>query len=283
MIKSCVIGHPISHSRSPLIHGAWLKEYAIAGQYVREDVSPEALPQFFQRLRAGEFCGCNVTLPHKETAIAYVDVTDDHVRKSGSLNTIYVRDNVLHATSTDGEGFAANVLWHEPGFQFVGSKVLLLGAGGSARALADEVLRRGATQVVIANRTVQKAAQIAEAFGQGVSAIALQAMPLHLPHMNLVINTTSAGISDNGRVECNFRMLPRTAVVADINYVPLVTPFLLEAKVAGLKIVPGLGMLLHQAVRGFELWFGCRPAVTRDLHNLVARDIDPTWMADKES
>ena len=277
MIKACVIGHPIKHSRSPLIHGYWLESFDIKGNYTREDIGPEHLPDFFQRLRSGEFAGCNVTLPHKESSCALVDHTDERVRRTGSLNTIYVRNGQLHATSTDGEGFIANVVWRVPNFQFHGANIVLIGAGGSAKALVDEMLQVGAEKIFIANRTLAKAQSIAATYGAAVTAIDLNEVSTVLAASTLLINTTSAGIANSGTLNIDFQRLQPSTVVADINYVPLITPFLIQAKAAGLQIVPGLGMLLHQAVRGFELWFGQRPAVTQELYDIVARNIDPGY------
>jgi shikimate dehydrogenase len=274
MTRTCVIGDPIKHSRSPLIHGYWLKTLGIAGTYTREHVRPEDLPEFFLRLRNGEFAGCNVTLPHKEAACLLVDEKDSRVERTGSLNTVYVRNGRLHATSTDGEGFATNVLWRVPDFKFTKANIMILGAGGSARALIDDMLQRGVASITIANRTVEKASLIASQFGPKVCACSLAAAPLQLPTMSLLLNTTSAGVANGEALNLDIRNLPASAVVSDINYVPLVTPFLRAAAESGHRIVPGLGMLLFQAVRGFELWHDCLPEVTEELYDIVAQDIN---------
>jgi shikimate dehydrogenase len=277
MIKASVIGWPISHSRSPLIHGYWLKQYRIDGDYTREAVAPENLLNFIASLKVGNHVGTNVTLPHKETALAFVDRPDERVRRIGALNTIWREDNKLHATSTDGPGFIANVLDCLPSFECAARPVTILGAGGSTRALADELLRQGVTDIRIWNRTKSRAEAISGHFGAAVSAIDSVALERAFADTGLLINTTSAGMNGNGALDVPWTKLHASAAVADIVYTPLMTPFLQNARNHGHAIVPGLGMLLHQAVLGFEKWFGVRPQVTDALYDLVARDIDPGY------
>jgi shikimate dehydrogenase len=277
MIKACVIGFPIKHSRSPMIHGHWLKQFGISGDYSRVEVRPEELRQFLGTLPEQGYAGCNITLPHKEPACNYVQNLDDKGRRTGSINTVYVRDGQTFATSTDGEGFAENILWRLPSFSFSGKTALILGAGGTSRALIDEMLRRGLTHVHLANRTPEKAEKIAKVFPGQVTALSLAQLDAALGETDLLINATSAGIADAAKITVPFTKLRKEAVVTDVNYVPLVTPFLQEAKAHGHAIVPGLGMLLHQAVPGFELWFGKRPVVNEELYSLIARDIDPGY------
>ncbi len=277
MIKACVIGFPIKHSRSPLIHGHWLSRLGIEGTYERIEVPPDSLATFLGDLSHNGYAGCNITLPHKERAAALVDHVDDRGTRSGSVNTVYIRDNQTWATSTDGEGFVENINWVVPEFVFAGKTVTVVGAGGSARAIVDELLRRDAKNVILANRTLERASVIAAVFGERVLAVPLPAISQYLQRTDLLVNTTSAGIVDQQSLDIPLEQLPQHAIVTDINYVPLVTPFLQQAISQGLPIVPGLGMLLHQAVKGFELWFGKRPAVTEDLYDLIARDIDPEY------
>jgi shikimate dehydrogenase len=258
LLKACVIGEPIAHSRSPLIHGFWLKQHAIIGSYERVAVKPDELGDFIRNLETNGYVGCNVTLPHKEKAVAHVDVPDDRVKLCGALNTIYMSGGKSHATSTDGIGFCANVEDHCPGFSFSGANVMIYGAGGSARPITDELLRRGARKIFITNRTMARAEEIASHFGLPVMACMAQDVAKYLPKTDLVVNCTSLGMKGEGRVDLNLALLPKTAIVADIVYVPLVTEFLARAQAEGLRIVPGLGMLLHQAVPGFEKWFGVR-------------------------
>ncbi len=277
MIKSCVIGFPVKHSRSPLIHGYWLKSLGIAGSYDHVEVPPTELKQFLGNLQRNGFAGCNVTLPHKEKAALLIDDLDATARRIGSINTVYTANGELHATSTDGHGFVANLGWRQPGIDLQNTRALIIGAGGSAKAVAEGLLNAGVPAITIANRTIQRAVDVVDALGSRLTALPLAKLTQALATVDLLVNTTSAGIANDGRLAIDLGKLPRTAVVADINYVPLQTPLLKEAQLQGLQTVDGLGMLLHQAVPGFEKWFGQRPEVTDELYHLVARDIDPDY------
>jgi shikimate dehydrogenase len=277
MIKAGVIGFPISHSRSPLIHGYWLKKLGIVGSYDKTAVPPEDLHQFIATLREGERVGANVTLPHKETAISFVDEPDDRVRRIGALNTIWREGGKLHATSTDGPGFLASFQQTLSQHEIAGRPVVILGAGGSVRAITDELLRSGVDHISIWNRTHSRAEALARHFGSAVHAIDGMQLPKTLSSTHLLINTTSAGLKGEAGLEIPWANVNPSAAVADIVYTPLITPFLQAANARGHAIVPGLGMLLHQAVVGFEKWFGVRPEVTQELYDLVARDIDPDY------
>jgi shikimate dehydrogenase len=277
MIKAGVIGSPISHSRSPLIHGYWLKQHGIDGSYDRIEVAPDALQDFIARLRHGERVGSNVTLPHKEAAIAFVDEPDDRVRRIGALNTIWREGGKLHATSTDGQGYLASLRQTFPQFDPNTGPVTILGAGGSVRSIVDELLRAGVDRLLIWNRTSARAENLAAHFGSKVSAVDAAALPEAFQKTRLLINTTSAGLKGEAALDLPWTSLHPFAVVSDIVYTPLVTPFLRTAEHRGHRIVPGLGMLLHQAVVGFEKWFGVKPEVTWELHDLVARDIHPAY------
>jgi shikimate dehydrogenase len=275
MIKAGVIGWPISHSRSPLIHGYWLKQHGIAATYDKTAIAPENLKTFIDGLREGARVGTNVTLPHKETAIAHVDEPDDRVRRVGALNTIWREGGKLHATSTDGPGFLASYKASAPPQPVTSGPVTILGAGGSSRAIVDELLRSGVDRIFIWNRTLSRAEALAHHFGTHVHAVTPEALPSVLRETHLLINTTSAGLKDETELAVPWESLQSTASVADIVYTPLITPFLEKAKAREHHVMPGLGMLLHQAVVGFEKWFGVKPEVTKQVHDLVARDIDP--------
>jgi len=275
--KACVIGWPISHSRSPLIHGYWLKRYGIAGSYERLPVRPEELPAFFSSLMANGLAGCNVTLPHKEAAFRAVRTADAATARLGVVNTVFARDGELWGTSTDGEGFLASLAAGHPGWRAAGQNVVILGAGGATRAVVGALLDAGAGRLRIANRTRAKAEELRRDFGCRVEPHDWTEASDLLRHADLVINTTSLGMTGQPALEIDLGNLPSTALVTDIVYTPLETDLLKRAKARGNPIVPGLGMLLHQAVRGFELWFGTRPEVTDDLYGLVARDIDPGY------
>jgi shikimate dehydrogenase len=277
MIKASVIGWPISHSRSPLIHGYWLKTLGLNGSYHKEAVAPENLGAFIANLHTGEHVGTNVTIPHKEAAIAFVDEPDDRVRRTGSLNTIWRDGNRLLASSTDGQGFVANVVQTLPGFDITSAPALVLGAGGSARAIVDELLRQGLNSILVWNRNPERAQALAQHFGQSVVAVGDSELPGAFSKCGFLINTTAAGMNGASSLDLPWNTLRQNVVVADIVYTPLITPFLQTAKAKGHAIVPGLGMLLHQAVFGFEKWFGVRPHVTPALYAFIARDIDPEY------
>jgi shikimate dehydrogenase len=274
MKKACVIGWPIAHSRSPLIHNYWLFHYGIAGGYERIAVVPADLEKFFARIRSGELVGCNITLPHKETAISYLDRVEDDAYASGSVNTVYWQGTDLVGTSTDAMGFAENVIAAVKDFTWAGQKILTLGAGGSARAIIAGLLRREVKGVTVWNRTRQRAEALSQQLGEKLSVVNADALVDAARAADVIINTTSAGFSGTPQLDFPFKEISQKKIVADIVYVPLVTPFLQQAKAAGHIIVPGLGMLLHQAVPGFEKWFGHRPEVTQELHDLVAQDIE---------
>jgi shikimate dehydrogenase len=273
MIKSCVIGWPISHSRSPLIHSYWLKKLKIQGSYDRVAVEPNDLQSFLKNLAADGYAGCNVTLPHKEAALKAVDHLEDNVKSIGALNTIYIRNGKTCATSTDGDGFLQNLMAHIPTFDPDHKNIVILGAGGSAKAIIERLLRTRISTITVANRTLSRARDLQTTFGPRIALADLRG--LDLKNCDLLINTTSQGMTGQPTLDCDLSTLPSHAIVADIVYVPLKTNFLKRAEARGLRIVPGLGMLLHQAVHGFELWFGVRPKVTPELYHLIASDIDP--------
>ena len=275
MIKSCVIGWPISHSRSPLIHNFWLKQHRIDGSYSRVAVEPENLAEFLKNLNANGYAGCNVTLPHKETAMASIAYCDDSVKAIGALNTIYLRGSKTYATSTDGDGFLQNIIAHVRGFDPIGKNIIILGAGGSAKAIIHRLLKAEVNSITVANRTLSRAQELQAIFGPKIIAIGIQNLPLHT--CDVLINTTSQGMTGQPELELDLSSLSPKSIVADIVYVPLKTQLLKNAEARGNPIVPGLGMLLHQAVRAFELWFGVKPEVTPELYALIAQDIDPDF------
>jgi shikimate dehydrogenase len=275
MIKACVIGWPITHSRSPLIHGYWLRELNIKGSYERVAVEPKNLHEFLLNLKKNGYTGCNVTLPHKEAALAAVDHIDASVKAIGALNTIYRRDGETYATSTDGDGFVQNLLSHVPDFKLAGKTIAILGAGGSAKAIIERLLRADVKIISVVNRTLARARELQATFGPKI--IPTQSLGEALMACDVLVNTTSQGMSGQPELEIDLTHLPPHAIVCDIVYVPLKTALLRNAEARGHKIVPGLGMLLHQAVTGFELWFGQRPIVTDALYDLIAKDIDKDY------
>lgn len=269
-----VAGHPIAHSRSPLIHKHWLKTFGIAGDYSRLDVAPGDFPAFMENLRAGNsgYCGGNVTIPHKEMACRLADRPSELARELGAANTLWLEDGAIHATNTDGFGFTANLDQQAPGWDRQETAVVL-GAGGASRAIIQAVRDRGFNSIRIVNRTLEKARELADRFGEKVSAHPQEALGEVMTGAGLFINTTSLGMKGQPALEIDFSPLSAGAIVTDIVYIPLVTPFLRQAGEQGFKTVDGLGMLLHQAAPGFEKWFGRRPAVDAGLRQIVIGDM----------
>lgn len=277
MIRACVIGWPISHSRSPLIHGYWLKQYGIDGFYVRQPVEPAALKGFIDGLAAAGYAGCNVTIPHKETVFDLVTRADEATERLGAVNTVYLRDGRVFGTNTDGEGFINSLMQGAPELQLAGSRVMVLGAGGASLAVVNALLLKGVAQVAVANRTREKAEQLKARFGDRVVPVGWNEVAGQIDDCSLLVNTTSLGMKGQPSLDIDLCRLATKAVVTDIVYTPLRTRLLDQAAARGNTVVEGLGMLLHQAVRGFSLWFGVTPQVTKELHDLVARDIDPDF------
>ena len=272
--KACVIGWPISHSRSPLIHSYWLKRYGIDGAYERRAVPPDGLSNFLNTLTAQGYAGCNVTLPHKEGAFRSVRIADQATSRLGVVNTVFLRDGETWGTSTDGEGFLANLASHIPDWRPKGCTTIVLGAGGAARAIVGALLDAGSGRLVVANRTLARADELRRDFGPSVEPRDWSDLGNLVEAADLLVNTTSLGMAGQPSLTIDLSRLPKAAIVADIVYTPMETDLLTRARSRGNRVVPGLGMLLHQAVRGFELWFGRRPEVTTELHDLVAHDID---------
>lgn len=268
---ACLIGWPAAHSRSPLIHHYWLRSLGIEGGYSIEAVPPEGFAEFVLHLSAHGFVGANVTIPHKERALA-LSKPDARARAVGAANTLWYEDGELRSTNTDIEGFINNLDACAPGWD-AATDALVLGAGGSARAVVFGLLERGIKRVHLANRTIARARALADQFGARVEPVAWETIGDLLPRAGLLVNTTSLGMHGQPALELDVGLLPSHAVVADLVYVPLETPLLAEARARGLKTADGLGMLLHQAVRGFELWFGRRPVVTAELRALVEADL----------
>jgi shikimate dehydrogenase len=269
---ACVIGWPAAHSRSPLIHNYWLKTHGIAGEYRREAVPPEQFAEFVRNLAAHGYVGANVTIPHKEAALA-LSQPDATARAVGAANTLWLDNGTLRSTNTDAEGFLANLDVAAPGWDRGLETALVLGAGGAARAVLYGLIGRGVTRIHLANRTPERALALARQFGDGVHPVGWDEPSGLLAGCALLVNTTSLGMAGQPPLDLNIKGLPPSAVVADLVYAPLVTPLLAAARARGLRTADGLGMLLHQAVRGFALWFGVTPEVTPELRALVEDDL----------
>jgi shikimate dehydrogenase len=268
---ACLIGWPAAHSRSPLIHHYWLRMLDIEGGYTIEAVPPEGFAEFVQHLSGHGFVGANVTIPHKERALE-LSQPDARALSVGAANTLWYESGELRSTNTDIEGFINNLDACAPGWD-AASDALVLGAGGSARAVVFGLIERGIKHVHLANRTIERARVLAARLGAHVHPVPWDAIDALLPRTGLLVNTTSLGMHGQPALELDVVGLPPHAIVADLVYVPLETPLLAAAQARGLKTADGLGMLLHQAVRGFELWFGRRPEVTPELRALVEADL----------
>jgi shikimate dehydrogenase len=264
-----IVGWPVAHSRSPRLHGFWLKRYRIDGAYVPLAVSPDSLGLGLRGLVACGFRGCNVTIPHKEAAYALCDTVAESAQRVRAVNTLLLRDGKVHGSSTDGAGFLANLRDH--GVDPAAGPTLLIGAGGAARDIAAALLDAGAN-VAVTNRTPERAASLAHLL-PGIAVIAWEHRSAALADRALVVNTTSAGMAGRPTIEIDLSRAPPSLVVADIVYAPLVTPLLRSARARGLRTVGGLGMLLHQAVDGFAAWFDVLPAVDREVFEFVAHDL----------
>lgn len=271
--QACVIGWPIAHSRSPVIHRYWLDRYRIAGGYDRLPVKPEDLSGFFAMLREGVYVGCNVTVPHKVAVLEYVEVRDPVTARIGAVNTIYREGAALVGRSTDGSGFLASIRSAVAGWSAAGTTAVILGAGGAARSIAAALSDAGAARVTVLNRTFERAERLALDLGGSVRADEWGEASRHLGSADLLVNATSLGMAHNPPLCVPLAALKHGAIVTDIVYVPLETPLLREARARGHRVVDGLGMLLHQAAPGFELWFGVRPEVTPELREAVLRDL----------
>ncbi|SHG70698.1 shikimate dehydrogenase [Bradyrhizobium erythrophlei] len=269
---ACLIGWPAAHSRSPLIHHYWLQTLGLPGGYNIEAIPPEGLAEFVLHLKAHGFVGANVTIPHKERALA-LTTPDERARAVGAANTLWYEGDELRSTNTDIEGFIHNLDACAPGWDGATGDALVLGAGGAARAVVFGLIERGIKRVYLANRTVERARALADQFGVQVHPVSWDAIGEWLPRVDFLVNTTSLGMHGQPALEIDVGRLPPHSVVADLVYVPLQTPLLAAARARGLRIADGLGMLLHQAVRGFELWFGQRPQVTPELRALIEADL----------
>ncbi len=270
---ACVVGWPVKHSRSPLIHRFWLKRYGIAGDYVIQPVEPDRIAAFFAGFADGPFIGCNVTVPHKEAAFEAADEIEPAGQAIGSVNTLWRDGGRLIATSTDGIGFLANLDEGAPGWDGTRGAAVVLGAGGAARAVIWALLERGFAPVHVANRTLGRAEALAERFGPRVSAAGWDAIPGLLRGARVLVNSTSLGMEGQQPLDFDLAPLPDDSLVTDIVYVPLETRLLAAARRRGLRTVDGLGMLLHQAAPGFQHWFGRMPEVTSELRAAVLQDM----------
>lgn len=257
-----VIGHPIAHSRSPALHGFWLKRYGIKGHYIPMDIAPRELAAAVEMLPILGFVGINVTIPHKETILKLADVVTDRAALIGAANTlIFRKDGKIHADNTDGAGFMANLRQHAPHWQPNAGPVALFGAGGAARAVIAALIAVGVPEIRIANRTRLRAETLRHDLGAKLVVYDWVHAGDMLKGAALVVNSTSLGMTGKPDLRLPLDRLEKGSVATDLVYTPLMTPFLIEAQQRGAHIVDGLGMLLHQAAPSFERWFNQRPEV----------------------
>jgi shikimate dehydrogenase len=267
----CVIAWPAGHSRSPLIHNYWIKQHKLDAEYRREAVPPDKFAEFVTHLHEHGYIGANITVPHKEPALKLSE-PDERARAVGAANALWYKDGRLRSTNTDVEGFLANLDAVTPGWDRGLSTAVVLGAGGGARAVVYGLVTREVGRIYVINRTKEKAQALRKKFGSAVQVAGWDETTGLLGGAGLLVNTTTLGMVGQPPLDFNLRC-PASMVVADIVYAPLVTGLLASARARGLRSADGLGMLLHQAVRGFELWFGIRPEVTPELRALVEADL----------
>jgi shikimate dehydrogenase len=270
-VHVCVVGHPIEHSLSPVIHHYWLQWLQLDGAYTRRDVTTDDFPGFLANLAANGFGGCNVTLPHKQAALCAVERATPSAERIGAVNTVWLERGCLVGDNTDSHGFLANLDHRCPGWDHGSGGALVIGAGGAARAIVNALQERGIAPIHIINRTLERAQELTAGMGGRTHAHPWSRWDALSGACRLVVNTTSLGMSGQPPLQLSVAGLARDCIVTDIVYSPLMTPLLARAQAHGCRVVDGLGMLLHQAVPGFERWFGCRPTVSDDLRNTVLR------------
>jgi shikimate dehydrogenase len=275
MKRAGVMGWPVGHSRSPLLHRFWLREYGIEGEYLLLAVPPEDLAPSLRALAERGFAGCNLTIPHKEAALAIVDRVEDRAARIGAVNTVVVLEGgKLEGRNTDAFGFHANLVQALPEWRADSGPAVVLGAGGAARAVVAALLDSGTPEIRLVNRTAARAAALAASCGNRLRPYGWNERNGVLAGAALLVNTTSLGQSGQAPLELSLDALPEDAVVNDIVYVPLETTLLAAARRRGNRVVDGLGMLMHQARPGFAAWFGVMPEVTPALRQALIADLE---------
>jgi len=265
-----VIGYPIAHSKSPRLHGHWLKKYGLAGHYVPMAVHPNDLETVLRTLPKAGFVGANITVPHKVAALEIADVITDRATLIGAANTLIFReDGKIHADNTDGYGFLENLRQGAPEWDPASGPAVVLGAGGAARAVLASLLAAGVPEILLTNRTKIRAEALHQEFGARVRVIDWVQAGNVLDEAALVVNTTSLGMTGNAELRVPLDGLRKETVVTDIVYAPLKTRLLQVAEEVGCHTVDGLGMLIYQAVPGFERWFGQRPEVDEEIRRII--------------
>ncbi len=266
-----VMGHPVAHSRSPVIHNHWIEQYKLKGAYVLLPVDPANLQDGLRGLRALGFAGCNVTLPHKIEAMKAMDWVHPVAKQMGAINTIVVQpDGALHGFNTDGFGYIQSIKDAKADWQANAGPITVIGAGGAARAIVLSLINEGAKEIRLTNRTPGKAQALADEFGPAVKVLSWSERHDALSGVAMLVNTTNQGMHGQPKLDLDLKQLPTTALVSDAIYIPLETPLLTESRLRGNKVVNGLGMLLNQARPAFQAWFGVLPEITPALHKAIA-------------
>ena len=268
-VKCGVIGHPIHHSKSPIIHNHWIAVHGLSGEYKAIDIAPENLQAGVQALIDEGYAGFNVTIPHKQEMLKLCANTDDIAKAIGAVNTVVVKSGKLYGTNTDAFGFIENVRQNTFGVDFAHRPVVVLGAGGAARAIVHGLIDAGAEHIILTNRTMGKAEEIAAINANIVHVAAWEERSKILDGAGFLVNTSALGMTGKSPLEIDLAALPKDAAVCDIVYAPLMTELLQQAQHNGNQIVTGIGMLLHQARPAFERWFGILPEVTPELEKKV--------------
>jgi shikimate dehydrogenase len=265
-----VMGWPVMHSRSPLLHNYWFRRHDLAGTYVPLAIEPDGLAAALKALRPLGFSGCNLTIPHKQAAMAIVDSVDDVARRIGAISCVTVRaDGSLAGTNNDCFGFIENLKQTFPDWRADAGPAVVLGAGGGARAVAYALLREGAQDIRVINRSPERAQKLAAEFGIPLTALPWQRRNDALADAAIIVNTTSQGMVGQAPLDIQLDAAPQSALAYDIVYVPLETPFLAAARTRGLKTLNGLGMLLHQGRPAWKAWFDIETEVTDELSKLL--------------
>jgi len=266
-----VMGSPVAHSRSPVIHNHWIAQYHLKGSYVLLPVEPANLHDALRGLKALGFAGCNVTIPHKVEAMKAMDWLHPVAKQMGAINTIVVQpDGALHGFNNDGYGYIQCIKDAKPDWRADTGPITVLGAGGAARAIVLSLINEGAKEIRLINRTQEKAQALADEFGSSVKVLNWSERNNALSNIAMLVNTTNQGMHGQPDLDIKLDDLPASALVSDAIYIPLETPLLVAAKARGNKTVNGLGMLLNQARPAFEAWYGVLPEITPELHKAIA-------------
>jgi len=269
-----VMGWPVMHSRSPMMHNYWFKTHNLAGTYLPLAVEPDGIGPALKALHALGFAGCNLTIPHKETAMAFMDEIDETAKRIGAISCVVVRkDGSLKGSNNDGYGYINSILEDVPDWKADAGPVVIMGAGGGARAVSLSLADRGAKDIRIINRSPERAQGLAREFGAPMTAVAWDDRHAALEDAAMVVNTTSQGMVGQSALDLSLAKLPKHALVSDIVYIPKETPLLKEARERGNKTINGLGMLLHQGRPAFRDWFGIEPKVTAELRSMMEATI----------